>query len=116
MWLLVATIVLYAVLESIMVGLSFGAIGQRFGIRLSPLRSFLLLIPVFCLLALYYIPAIDVLDAKLVIGNEEIAREIGPGTPIVLRELFRFGISDPVVWAVQAAIATAAARWSTRPV
>lgn len=114
MSIVIATVVLYAFLESLMVGLSFAAVSHRFAVQPSVPRSFLALFPVFFLLAVYYIPGIETLDAKLVIGNQEIAQEIGPGTPIVLREFFRLGISDPIVWGVQAAIAAAVARWSIR--
>lgn len=112
MWIVVSTIVFHSILEAVLVGLSFAAVARRFDLRLSLLQSFLVLLPLFLLFAVYYLPAIDALNARIVIGNQAIAKEIGPGTPIVLRELFRFGISDPVAWGIQAAIATTVARWS----
>lgn len=115
-WLVISTIVLYTVLEAGMVGLSLSAISRRLAFRVSPMGAFFVLVPIFALLALYYVPAIAALDARLIIGNEAIAAEIGPGTPIVVRELFRVGVSDPVVWALQAVIGAAVNHWASRSV
>jgi len=114
MWIVLSTMVLYAAIESVTVGLSLASLSRRFNVRLSTLASIPILLPVFALLAVYYIPAVEALDAKLIVGNQDIAKEIGPGSPIVVRELFRIGITDPLVWLIQGSIASIVARWALR--
>ena len=114
MWTVITLMLLNAAIESLLVGLSAAALSEKMKwLDSMPLRV-VVFWGVFGILSAYYIPAIHALDATITIGNAEIAREIGPGTPIKLTSLFEFSFSDPVVWLVQAGIASLAFRFAAK--
>jgi len=114
MWILVITFVLIVLGESVLVGMAAAALSRR--LRWEPgvwLLSAIFL-AVFAILETFYLPALRVLDARLEIRNPELARLIGPGSPIELSEWLTPSLEDPLWWALQSAIALVSYRIAMR--
>lgn len=105
MIIIVVSLISLYVVDTILVGLSFYSLRQRFNWRISPKLCFVVLIFIFAVLDYYFVPMIYVADATITIRNEEIAKvlDITPNYPIM--RLFDPGLFDFIIWSVQSFVA-----------
>jgi hypothetical protein len=105
MWILIVTFVSLIVVESVLVGLSAAAVSMKARVTVRTTRLFLIFVAIFAVLDNFYLPALQVLDATLVIRNPDFSRLIGPGAPIELAEWLGPSPDDALWWALQGTLA-----------
>jgi hypothetical protein len=101
----ILTLILIYLVDTVLVGLAFYSLRQRFNWQISPKLCFVVLIFIFAILDNYFVPMIYILDASITIRNEEIAKvfNITPNYPVM--SLFDPGLFDFVIWSVQSFVA-----------
>lgn len=101
---LVAVTVISYVISSCVVGISyFTLFGNRIGLSYNRI-AFVILLAVFAVLDLYWVPAIVPLDITFSIGNDEIAKAFDADSAIRLNDILSFGWFDVLVWLIQTTI------------
>lgn len=105
MIIFILNLILIYIVDTVLVGLAFYSLRQRFNWKISPKLCFIVLIFIFAILDNYFVPMIYVLDATITIRNEEFAKvfNIAPDYPIM--RLFDPGLFDFIIWSVQSFIA-----------
>ena len=93
-------------IDAFVVGVVFFALKARFGWRISPQWTFIVLVVVFGLLANYLLPMALVLDATFTVRNPEISQTFGlePNEPFI--GLFGVGAFELMTWGIQAFLAS----------
>ena len=106
MIIFIITMVLFVLIDSFLVGITFYALKNRFQWNISYRTAFIILFLVFVFLDNYWFPMMHVLDLTYTVGNQEIAKffDLAPNEPV--ENLFGFGLVDFVIWAIEALIAT----------
>ena len=96
------TLFLIFLVDTVLVGLAFFALKNRFNWNLSPKLSFVILFVIFGLFENYLLPMCYVLDARLTIGNEQVAEflDFPPDYPVM--DLFGLGLFQFITWSLQA--------------
>ena len=105
MIILILNIILAFIVDTVLIGLSFFTLKEKFKWDLSPKKCFFILIIIFALYDSYITPMLLVLDATITIRNEAIisAFDISPTFPLV--ELFDFELFDFIAYCLQAFLA-----------
>lgn len=105
MAIFVLSLILIYIVDTVLVGLSFYSLRQRFNWKISPKLCFVILIFIFAILDNYFIPMIFILDATITIRNDVIAKAFGitPNFPIM--NLFDPGLFDFIIWCGQSFVA-----------
>ena len=106
MIIFIITMVLFVLIDSFLVGITFYALKNRFQWNISYRTAFIILFLVFVFLDNYWFPMMHVLDLTYTVGNQEIANffDLAPNEPV--EDLFGFGIIEFVIWSIEALIAT----------
>lgn len=78
------------IVASLTVGISYFALfGERIGLRYKR-TAFLILLVLFAVLDLYWIPAVAPLDMSITIGNQDVARVLEAEAPIRVNDILEF--------------------------
>ena len=96
------SILIIYIIDTILVGLAFYSLKIRFKWKITPKQTFITLVICYAMLDNYLWPLIHATDLKIIIGNKEIAEFLDMEEPIPLLELFSPGISDFVIYCIQA--------------
>ena len=102
MIILILNMILVFVVDTLLVGIAFISLREKFNWKLSSKTCFFVLILIFALYDSYMTPMFLLLDATITIRNEAIIKafDISPTFPLV--ELFDLNLFDFVVWCLQA--------------
>ena len=103
--LILTTIALDALVQSIAVGIAFFVLLRAFALRLSPRMAAVALFVCFAALDLLWWPAAAASSASVTLQDADLARffEVAPDTPV--SALASLGVTDWVAWFLQTAIA-----------
>lgn len=93
-------------MNSLLIGVLFYVLRSRYAFNASTGASVLLLYATFAVLDLYWLPAIAVLDARLIISNRAITDPLGMSNEFAVVDLFGPKWIDIAVWLAQTLIAT----------
>ncbi len=102
MIILILNLLLVFVVDTLLIGIAFISLRERFSWNLSAKKSFFILLIIFALYESFITPMLLVLDATVTIRNEAIvnALDIAPTFPLV--ELFDLDLFGFIVWCIQA--------------
>ena len=105
MIILILNFILAYVFDTLLVGVAFVSLRERFKWDLSPKKCFFILLIIFALYDNYLTPMFLVLDATITIRNEAIAQALGitPNLPLV--ELLDLDMFAFITWCIQAFLA-----------
>jgi hypothetical protein len=104
-YIVVISIILFYVVDTFLIGVTYHALKIRFRWNISAKKSFLILFIAFAILDNYILPFLFALDLRFTIGNETIAKFIDTHGTIHALELFDPGIFDFFVYISQALLA-----------
>jgi hypothetical protein len=105
MVIVMVTIVIEAIIASVLVGATCASIWRSWDFRISGWRMYILYIGVFMLLDAYYMPALHTMNMIVTVRNQEIAEffAIRPNTNV--GRLFGIGPLDVIPWCVKSVLA-----------
>lgn len=111
MVLVIATAVFAYLIDAFLVGTFLVACKLRCGWRVSNWLAPFILMVVFAFLDTYWIPAVTVLDARIVIGNSRVAKALGVSGEFPVTNFLSIGWFDVLVWGAQVIVAAWVAGW-----
>jgi len=91
--------------NTILIGLAFGVFVLYLKKELPNKLQFILLIFIFVLIDIYWIPVVNYLNITITIGNKSVADFFNVKPNMPLSNIFSFGIFDLIIYAIQASIA-----------
>jgi len=101
-YLAIFSIFLIYLIDTFLIGVTYQSLKIRYGWKISPKKSFIILFFAFAILENYLLPLLFALDLRITIGNERIAKLIDAHGSIHSLELFDPGIFEFIVWCSQA--------------
>ncbi|MCW5896600.1 MAG: hypothetical protein KIT50_13475 [Bacteroidetes bacterium] len=105
MYTLIAVTIVGYIIFSIVVGISyFSLFGKRIGVEYNR-KAFLLLLVIFAVLDLYWLPPVAALDITVTFGNKEMASAFEAESGIRVNDFLEVGWSDAITWLLQTVLA-----------
>ena len=101
----IVSIFLAYAIDTILVGIAFQALSNRFGWRISYRKSLGSLFLVFAFIDCYLWPAFIIADVTYTVRNEALARFLNLGPDEALIDLFEPGTFEFFVWSIETLIA-----------
>jgi hypothetical protein len=104
-YIVVISIILFYVVDTFLIGVTYHALRKRFRWNISAKKSFFILFIAFAIFDNYILPFLFALDVRFTIGNETIAKFFDTNGTIHALELFDPGIFEFFEYCSQAFLA-----------
>lgn len=111
MTLFLMTVIFDYMFTSIIIGISFFTL---FGHKIKKpfhFTAFLALLCAFAFVDVYYLPALFILDATIIIGNQQLAEIFHLIGPVPLTKLFMIDGVNVIIWVLQSVVAYLVGSW-----
>ena len=103
--LILVTAAISYLVDAVLMGALLYALRDRFSLKLSKMSAPAVLLLIFALLDLYWMPAAAALDIRLRILNQTVSEFLGLRGEVSLAEAYDIGWFDLLVWVIQVVVA-----------